>query len=122
MSQENREKGYVPYTSDYDIDAQDVVALLGDGAHLVGHSYGGVVAMLAAGRCPQTVRSLTLIEPAAYRVAELRPIGRSGSSRRSSILHCVICGSNNARNDENQGVHSCRTQPHQTVFVSIMKR
>jgi pimeloyl-ACP methyl ester carboxylesterase len=61
------------YTSDYDIDAQDVVTLLGDGAHLVGHSYGGVVAMLAAARHPQAVRSLTLIEPGAYRVAEQDP-------------------------------------------------
>jgi pimeloyl-ACP methyl ester carboxylesterase len=33
---------------------------------VVGHSYGGVVAMLAAGRRPQAVRSLTLIEPAAF--------------------------------------------------------
>lgn len=61
------------YTSDYDIDAQDVVALLGDGAHLVGHSYGGVVAMLAAGRRPEAIHSLTLIEPAAYRFAERDP-------------------------------------------------
>ena len=35
--------------SDYEVDALDVVELLGDGVHLVGHSYGGVVAMLAAG-------------------------------------------------------------------------
>ena len=63
-----------PYTSDYDIDAQDVITLLGDGAHLVGHSYGGVVAMLAAARSPQTVRSLALIEPAAYRATEDVPI------------------------------------------------
>ena len=34
--------------SDYEVDAADVAELLGDGAHLVGHSYGGVVAMLAA--------------------------------------------------------------------------
>lgn len=61
------------YESDYDIDAQDVVGLLGAGAHLVGHSYGGVVAMLAAARHPQVVRSLTLIEPGAYRAAKQDP-------------------------------------------------
>jgi pimeloyl-ACP methyl ester carboxylesterase len=61
------------YRSDYEIDAQDVAELLADGAHLVGHSYGGVVAMLAAARRPQAVRSLTLIEPGAYRVAEHDP-------------------------------------------------
>jgi pimeloyl-ACP methyl ester carboxylesterase len=35
-------------TADYTVDALDVADLLGDGAHLVGHSYGGTVAMLAA--------------------------------------------------------------------------
>jgi B3/4 domain/alpha/beta hydrolase fold len=51
----------------------DVVELLGDGVHLVGHSYGGVVAMLAAGLRPQAVRSLTLIEPLAPRLAAHDP-------------------------------------------------
>ena len=59
--------------SDYDVDASDVVELLGEGAHVVGHSSGGVVAMLAAGRRPQAVRSLTLIEPAAFRIAANHP-------------------------------------------------
>ncbi len=58
------------YSSDYEVDAGDVVELLGDGAHLVGHSYGGVVAMLAAARAPEKVRSLALIEPAAHRAAD----------------------------------------------------
>ncbi len=60
--------------SDYAVDAQDVVALLGTGAHLVGHSYGVVVAMLAAAIRPQAVRSLALIEPAAHRMAADHPI------------------------------------------------
>jgi pimeloyl-ACP methyl ester carboxylesterase len=34
------------------------------GAHLVGHSYGGVVAAVAAARRPDLVRSLVLVEPA----------------------------------------------------------
>jgi pimeloyl-ACP methyl ester carboxylesterase len=59
--------------SDYDVDAADVVELLGEGAHVVGHSSGGVVAMLAAGRHPLAVHSLTLIEPAAFRVAADHP-------------------------------------------------
>ena len=59
--------------SDYDVDAADVVELLGEGAHVVGHSYGGVVAMLAGGCRPQAVRSLALIEPAAFRVAADEP-------------------------------------------------
>jgi pimeloyl-ACP methyl ester carboxylesterase len=48
---------------DYLADAEGVVDLLGDGAHLVGHSYGGLVALLAAARRPAAVRSLTVLEP-----------------------------------------------------------
>lgn len=54
---------------DFERDAQDVAALLDDGAHLVGHSYGGVVSLLAAARRPEAVRSLVLIEPPAFGVA-----------------------------------------------------
>ncbi|MFF0465030.1 alpha/beta fold hydrolase [Streptomyces mexicanus] len=59
---------------DYAVDAEDVVALLGDGAHLVGHGYGGVGALLAASRRPDLVRSLTLIQPGALRVAADHPV------------------------------------------------
>jgi pimeloyl-ACP methyl ester carboxylesterase len=47
---------------DYLADADDIVALMGDGAHLVGHSYGGLGAMFAAARNPGATRSLTLLE------------------------------------------------------------
>lgn len=39
------------------------------GSHLVGHSYGGVIALLAAARRPELVRSLTVVEPPAFAVA-----------------------------------------------------
>src|SRR5436190_7614535 len=54
---------------DFERDADDVAELLEDGAHLVGHSYGGVVSLLAAARRPDAVRSLVLIEPPAFGVA-----------------------------------------------------
>jgi pimeloyl-ACP methyl ester carboxylesterase len=63
-----------PYRTDYAADAQDVIALLGDGAHLVGHSYGGVAALLAAAARPDLVRSLCLIQPGWMRVAEDHPV------------------------------------------------
>jgi pimeloyl-ACP methyl ester carboxylesterase len=62
-----------PYRSDYEVDAEDVVQLLGDGAHLVGHSYGAVAAMLAAAARPDLVRSLSLIQPGSLRAAESHP-------------------------------------------------
>ena len=48
---------------DYLVDAIDVIALMGDGAHLVGHSYGGLAALYAAVLNPERTLSLTLLEP-----------------------------------------------------------
>ena len=54
----------------YAVNEQDLVALvkalrLGP-VHLVGHGYGGFVAMLVARDHPEIVRSLTLVEPGVY--------------------------------------------------------
>lgn len=49
---------------DFLADADDIDRLLGDGAHLVAHSYGGLGALIAAARRPAAVMSLTLLEPA----------------------------------------------------------
>jgi pimeloyl-ACP methyl ester carboxylesterase len=54
---------------DPDVDATDVLELLQDGAHLVGTSMGGIVAMKAAAQRPDGVKSLTVIEPPAFGVA-----------------------------------------------------
>lgn len=58
---------------DFEQHAVLVTAALGDGAHLVGHSYGGVIALLSAAASPERVRSLTVIEPPATRVARGHP-------------------------------------------------
>lgn len=54
---------------DAELDGSWVVDLLGGGAHLVGHSFGGCVALAAAAMAPASVRSLTLIEPAMHMLA-----------------------------------------------------
>src|SRR3989440_3565391 len=54
---------------DFEEQAPLVAELLGEGAHLVGHSYGGVISLHAAALRPDAVRSLTLIEPPAFGVA-----------------------------------------------------
>ena len=54
---------------DAEADGAWVADLLGDGAHLVGHSFGGCVALAAAARRPEAVRSLTLIEPGMQKLA-----------------------------------------------------
>jgi pimeloyl-ACP methyl ester carboxylesterase len=58
---------------DFERDASLIEPLLENGAHLVGHSYGGIVALCIAVRRPQAVRSLTLIEPPAYCFAPQDP-------------------------------------------------
>jgi pimeloyl-ACP methyl ester carboxylesterase len=41
--------------------------------HLVGHSYGGVVSLLAAARRPELVASLTVVEPPAFDLVRGHP-------------------------------------------------
>lgn len=65
--------GFTPDTAgrrvDFDEHAAWLVERMPPGAHLVGHSYGGVVCLLAAARVPELAGSLTVIEPPCTRVA-----------------------------------------------------
>lgn len=54
---------------DFEVDAPLVAELLAGGVHLVGHSYGGVVSLLAAAQRPEDVRSLVVSEPPAFAIA-----------------------------------------------------
>ena len=69
--------------NDFDVDAADVASLLGSRPHVVAHSYGVLGSLLAAGREPERVRSLTLIEPPLYFVAagdpEVERLERAGN-------------------------------------------
>jgi pimeloyl-ACP methyl ester carboxylesterase len=59
----------LPGGGDFEAEAPLIAELLDDGAHLVGHSYGAVIALLAAAARPDAVRSLTVSEPGALRLA-----------------------------------------------------
>ena len=58
-------------------DADDVAGLMGDAAHLVGHSYGGLGALYAAARRPEATLSLTLLEPGAFASGQSNPSARA---------------------------------------------
>jgi pimeloyl-ACP methyl ester carboxylesterase len=58
---------------DFEAEAPLIAELLGDGAHLVGHSYGAVIALLAAAARPDAVLSLTVSEPGALGIAAGNP-------------------------------------------------
>jgi pimeloyl-ACP methyl ester carboxylesterase len=58
---------------DFEAEAPLIAELLGDGAHLVGHSYGAVIALYAAALRPDAVLSLTVSEPGCMRVAAGNP-------------------------------------------------
>jgi pimeloyl-ACP methyl ester carboxylesterase len=58
---------------DFEAQAEELAPLLEDSAHLVGHSYGGVIALLIAARHPRRVRSLTVSEPPAFALARGNP-------------------------------------------------
>jgi pimeloyl-ACP methyl ester carboxylesterase len=66
---------------DFAADAELVVEILDQAkqlwgvecVHLVGHSYGGVICLLAAAIRPEAVRSLTVVEPPAFRIAAGNP-------------------------------------------------
>ena len=57
-------------------DAEDIAELMGDGAHLVGHSYGGLGVLFTAARRPEATRSLTLLEPATFPLGQHDPAAR----------------------------------------------
>jgi pimeloyl-ACP methyl ester carboxylesterase len=61
---------------DYLRDADDIAGLMGDGAHLVGHSYGGLGVMVAAARRPDATLSLTLLEPGTFTLGQHHPAAR----------------------------------------------
>ena len=71
----------------FDLDAEDLAELARDGAHLVGHSYGGIGCLLAASLVPDAIRSLTVIEPAAYSVARGDPAVEEIIERMQTIFY-----------------------------------
>jgi pimeloyl-ACP methyl ester carboxylesterase len=58
---------------DFEEHGRWVAERLEPGDHLAGHSYGGIVSLLAAAERPELVRSLTVIEPPCFLIARGTP-------------------------------------------------
>lgn len=69
---------------DMERNAVWIADMLGDGANLIGHSWGGAEALLAAARRPEAVRSLVLVEPALSAIAEADPSLRDSPEVRAA--------------------------------------
>ncbi len=54
---------------DLDIQVEELAKLLGEGAHLVGFSYGALLALLITGRYPNRVKSLLVHEPPVFHLS-----------------------------------------------------
>lgn len=98
-------RGYWPNPpgdgEDFEVDAGDIAALLTEPTHLVGHSYGAVVALLAAAQRPEMVRSLAVSEPPAFALAAGDPAAdaftadtvafwREGPSEAEAFLRAFV--------------------------------
>lgn len=59
---------------DFEQEAPLIAELLEDSSHLIGHSYGAVIALLAAAQRPEAVRSLVVSEPGLLRLAAGDPV------------------------------------------------
>lgn len=60
----------------FELDAADLIFALHGPGHVVGHSYGGTAALVAAGQRPDLFRSLVLLEPAHHLGGEDPEVGR----------------------------------------------
>lgn len=78
---------------DQQADAVWIAQMLGDGANLWGHSFGGAEALLAAAKHPEAVKSLILVEPDLWPMAEVStelnhypPIEAELTARRHMLM------------------------------------
>jgi pimeloyl-ACP methyl ester carboxylesterase len=71
---------------DFEAQATELAELIEPGMHVVGHSYGGIVSLLAVAQLPDRVRSLAVIEPPAFGVTRGDPAVEDVIDRVARLL------------------------------------
>jgi pimeloyl-ACP methyl ester carboxylesterase len=71
---------------DFERDADLLAPLLEPGTHLIGHSYGGMVALYMAAAHPELLASLVLIEPPAFCFAPDDPVAKDMASQNRALF------------------------------------
>lgn len=71
---------------DFERDADLLAPLLEPGTHLIGHSYGGMVALYMAAAHPELVASLVLLEPPAFCFAPDDPVVKDMASQNRALF------------------------------------
>lgn len=97
---------------DFEAEAPLFAELLGTDAHLVGHSYGAVIALYAAALRPRAVRSLTVSEPGALRLAAGVPaVDRMIADGERLFAHSDALGDERFLSLFRSGAGSARSTP-----------
>ncbi len=71
---------------DMERDAIWISEMLGEGGHLIGHSWGGAEVLLAAARRPEAVHSLVLVEPALQGLAMIDPRLETEPALKAAVM------------------------------------
>lgn len=71
---------------DFERDADLLAPLLEPGTHLIGHSYGGMVALYMAAAHPELVASLVLLEPPAFCFSPDDPVVKDMASQNRALF------------------------------------
>ena len=99
---------------DFEQEAPIVAELLGDSSHLVGHSYGAVIALMAAALAPGSVRSLVVSEPGLLRLAAGDPVADAMIARGEEMyLRAPAADPRAFLHAFRSGVHSSHQTPEE---------
>ena len=97
---------------DFDAQVEDIMRVVGEGAHLVGQSYGGLLCLLAAAAHPKAVWTLTVIEPIATSIARGNEAVERLVARLAPLFPPVVASMRRAFESAPRHVHQIRSRSY----------